>query len=803
MDCYTANWNPLGDSAFYRKYELYSMDWDLKEELRDCLVAAAPYGGPIALLRNPWRKEKAASVRPMLEIYSASGVPLVSLLWKSGPVVSMGWSAEEELLCVQEDGAVLVYGLHGDFRRHFSMGNEVLQNRVLDARIFHTELGSGVAILTGAHRFTLSANVGDLKLRRMPEVPGLQSAPSCWTTLFQERVAHILLAVGPDLYLLDHATCSVVTPPGLPPGVTSFLQMAVSFTYRHLALFTDTGYIWMGTASFTDKLCEFNCNIRAPPKQMVWCTRPRSKERAVVVAWERRLMVVGNAPESIQFVLDEDSYLVPELDGVRIFSRNTHEFLHEVPVTSEEIFKIASMAPGALLLEAQKEYEKESQKADEYLREIQELGQLTQAVQQCIEAAGHEHRPDMQKSLLRAASFGKCFLDRFPPDSFVRMCQDLRVLNAIRDYHIGIPLTYSQYKQLTIQVLLDRLVLRRLYPLAIQICEYLRLPEVQGISRILAHWACYKVQQKDVSDEDVARAINQKLGDTPGVSYSDIAARAYGCGRTELAIKLLEYEPRSGEQVPLLLKMKRSKLALSKAIESGDTDLVFTVLLHLKNELNRGDFFMTLRNQPMALSLYRQRIEGRVAALQIAADAFYKAKNEFAAKATEDQMRLLRLQRRLEDELGGQFLDLSLHDTVTTLIVGGHNKRAEQLSRDFRIPDKRLWWLKLTALADLEDWEELEKFSKSKKSPIGYLPFVEICMKQHNKYEAKKYASRVGPEQKVKALLLVGDVAQAADVAIEHRSEAELSLVLSHCTGASDGATADKIQRARTQAQKK
>lgn len=104
-------------------------------------------------------------------------------------------------------------------------------------------------------------------------------------------------------------------------------------------------------------------------------------------------------------------------------------------------------------------------------------------------------------------------------------------------------------------------------------------------------------------------------------------------------------------------------------------------------------------------------------------------------------MRLLRLQRRLEDELGGQFLDLSLHDTVTTLILSGQNKRAEQLARDFRIPDKRLWWLKLTALADLEDWEELEKFSKSKKSPIGYLPFVEICMKQHNKYEAKKYAS--------------------------------------------------------------
>lgn len=30
-------------------------------------------------------------------------------------------------------------------------------------------------------------------------------------------------------------------------------------------------------------------------------------------------------------MLDEDSYLVPELDGVRILSRTSHEFLHEIP----------------------------------------------------------------------------------------------------------------------------------------------------------------------------------------------------------------------------------------------------------------------------------------------------------------------------------------------------------------------------------------------------------------------------------------------------------------------------------------
>ncbi len=33
--------------SWNRKIELYEMGWNLKDGLRDCLVAAAPYGGPI------------------------------------------------------------------------------------------------------------------------------------------------------------------------------------------------------------------------------------------------------------------------------------------------------------------------------------------------------------------------------------------------------------------------------------------------------------------------------------------------------------------------------------------------------------------------------------------------------------------------------------------------------------------------------------------------------------------------------------------------------------------------------------
>lgn len=51
--------------------------------------------------------------------------------------------------------------------------------------------------------------------------------------------------------------------------------------------------------------------------------------------------------------------------------------------------------------------QKESQKADEYLREIKDQKLLPEAVSQCIEAAGYEHEPETQKSLLRVSEGGR------------------------------------------------------------------------------------------------------------------------------------------------------------------------------------------------------------------------------------------------------------------------------------------------------------------------------------------------------------------------------------------------------------
>jgi hypothetical protein len=52
----------------------------------------------------------------------------------------------------------------------------------------------------------------------------------------------------------------------------------------------------------------------------------------------------------------------------------------------------------------------------------------------------------------------------------------------------------------------------------------------------------------------------------------------------------MDYEPRASLQVPLLLRLGEDRPALVKAIESGDTDLVYTVLLHLRENMPLGEF---------------------------------------------------------------------------------------------------------------------------------------------------------------------------------------------------------------------
>ena len=143
--------------------------------------------------------------------------------------------------------------------------------------------------------------------------------------------------------------------------------------------------------------------------------------------------------------------------------------------------------------------------------------------------------------------------------------------------------------------LITRLTLRNLHLLALRISSYLSLKA----DIVLKHWAGAKIVRPkssttDDDDEWLCKVIVdkfEKLGKC-AVSYADIARRAWEVGRAGLATKvgalrlpfavvvlptsafpkLLDHETHASDQVPLLLTMKEDKLALLKAVDSGDTE---------------------------------------------------------------------------------------------------------------------------------------------------------------------------------------------------------------------------------------
>jgi hypothetical protein len=66
-------------------------------------------------------------------------------------------------------------------------------------------------------------------------------------------------------------------------------------------------------------------------------------------------------------------------------------------------------------------------------------------------------------------------------------------------------------------------------------------------------------------------------------------------------------------------------------------------------------------------------------------NCYAKGKHDFAVKQTDDQMKLLKYQRRLEEEFNRPYMDLSLHQTIYRLTTENNIKVAEQLRKEFKV----------------------------------------------------------------------------------------------------------------------
>ncbi|CAG8453383.1 779_t:CDS:10 [Ambispora leptoticha] len=778
-------------------------------DLSKFMIAGAPYGGPIAMIRDDKKVlllQKQQPVKPTIYLYTSAGKLMEQLQWDKGRIITMGWTDTEQLIVVLEDGTIRLYDIHGEYTQ-FSLGKEAKDHSVIDCQIW----GTGLVALTGNFKLISLTNFSEPRPRLMAD-PGLNEPPHSWTVIPPQytlsRHVEVLLATGSTIFTVDAKESQ---DQFLQQG--PFTKMAVSPNGKFLALFTTDGKLWVVSTDFQKNLSEFPTKSKVPPQQLVWCGTD-----SVVMYWDKIVLMVGPFGDWIKHTYDDAIYLIPEVDGVRVISSDKCEFLQKsslLPYTdvTEDIFKIGSTTPGAMLFDALDHFEKKSPKADENIRSIRP--ELADAVDACIDAAGHEFNQYWQRNLLKAASFGKAFLESYNADRFVNMCQTLRILNAVRYYEIGIPITFTQYDRLTPDVLIDRLINRHHHLLALRICEYLKMRS----DRVLIHWACAKIKKSKDDEETICRMIVDQLANKPGLSYAEIAKTAHEVGQPKLATKLLDYEPRAADQVPLLVSMQEDELALIKAIESGDTDLVYYVMLQLKRKLQpSGEFFRIINNKPMACNLlevyckqqdlkllkdfyyqddrhvdraniivlesYEQKdLKERIDKLKVALKLYQDDKDHaFEAKAIEENIKLLQKQSQLEKEISGQqFVGLSLSETVHKCIMAKESSKADKLKSDFKISDKRFWWIKLKALVEMREWTELDKLAKSKKSPIGYEPFVEECIKAMQHREAAKYILKCEPAVRPGLFIKVGDFKAAGQEALALKDVQLLREIRSKC----------------------
>ena len=68
---------------------------------------------------------------------------------------------------------------------------------------------------------------------------------------------------------------------------------------------------------------------------------------------------------------------------------------------------------------------------------------------------------------------------------------------------------------------------------------------------------------------------------------------------------------------------------------------------------------------------------------------------------------------------------------------------AIMMKNDFKVSDRRFWYIKLQALSERGEWVALRRFAAERRSPIGYVPFANVCISKNEEGEALHYIQMI------------------------------------------------------------
>lgn len=196
---------------------------------------------------------------------------------------------------------------------------------------------------------------------------------TAFAILSTDRNVEVLIAACDRLWVCDATQVTPVLPES---QLVTFIDMCVSPNGRLVALLSANAKLSVVSSSFQENKMEFDYKAALPPTSvtpvdLMWCGAD-----SVVAHWDvggnAFLIMVGPGGKYRPYPYSTPILLRQEMDGLRIISKEKHEFLQAVPPVVQRIFIYGSMAPGTMLFDARGYFEKRDPAADDRIRDLRD-----------------------------------------------------------------------------------------------------------------------------------------------------------------------------------------------------------------------------------------------------------------------------------------------------------------------------------------------------------------------------------------------------------------------------------------------
>jgi len=177
-------------------------------------------------------------------------------------------------------------------------------------------------------------------------------------------------------------------------------------------------------------------------------------------------------------------------------------------------------------------------------------------------------------------------------------------------------------------------------------------------------------------------------------------------------------------------------------------------------------------------------LKPRLAKMAVAVESYQRDRyGSFYARATNEHIRLLSIQRELESNTGqSYFVDNSLADTIYNCLVLHLDEKAREIKEEFKMSDRNFAHIQIRAHAQLLEWSKLRAMASHKRLAAPLLDFVTACAEADNLEEARHFAQMIKDDQeRLEAFVKTKSWENAISVAVSLKDTTTLQLIRNNC----------------------